>query len=284
MVAHQPPCNNFFQHCGATGNKGKTKTQHHKQLAILIKEKNPDSEQSEKDVENKITSLERQFCQASDWANNTGQGVDNPGDFEAAIKKGCPLYKELEPIIGDRPNVKPLATNEESDNNLQDGNSPVASQAVLQSINNAAPDSSEEEEDITPNKKKEATVSSVLPKSTGSSNRRLATMDCPSKSKKMRTNNNVDNLLSKYLGDDDEVENPNSFKQLRVREVEAREQEANARMMEAQAVSLLKAKSETDILSIQANATLLQERKKLADEGIDQEEIDALLPLKKSSS
>jgi hypothetical protein len=186
--------------------------------------------------------------------------------------------------MGERPNAKPLATNEESDDDLQDGNSPVASQAVLQSINNTAPDSSSDnEEDITPNKKKEATVSSVSSKSTGSSNRRLATTDRPGKSKKTRTNNNVDNLLSKYLGDDDEVENPNSFKQLRVREVEAREQEANARMMEAQAVSL-KAKSETDILSIQANATLLRERKKLAYEGIDQAEIDALLPLKKSSS
>ena len=94
------------------GNKGKTKTQHQKELALLLADKKPGSERSEKDVENKIVSLERQFRTASDWANNTGQGVDKPGDFEAAIKKGCPLYHELEPAMGERPNAKPLCTND----------------------------------------------------------------------------------------------------------------------------------------------------------------------------
>jgi hypothetical protein len=52
---------NYADYCGANGNKGKTKTQHHKELALLIQQKLPQSERTEKDVENKITSLERQF-------------------------------------------------------------------------------------------------------------------------------------------------------------------------------------------------------------------------------
>jgi hypothetical protein len=64
---------NYADYCGTNGNKGKSKTQHHKELSLLIKEKVPHSEQTEKDVENKITGLERQFCLTSDWPNNTGQ-------------------------------------------------------------------------------------------------------------------------------------------------------------------------------------------------------------------
>ena len=75
-------------------------------------------------MENKIVSLERQFRVATEWANNTGQGVENPGDFEAAILKRCPLYKALEPIMGERPNSKPSYTNEDSDteNVIDEGN------------------------------------------------------------------------------------------------------------------------------------------------------------------
>ena len=64
---------NYAEYCGATGNGGKTKTQHHKDLAWLIKREKPETDRSEKDVENKIVSLERQFRIATDWANNTGQ-------------------------------------------------------------------------------------------------------------------------------------------------------------------------------------------------------------------
>ena len=69
---------NYANYCGASGNKGTSKAQYHKQIAELLQQKAPDSERTAKDVENKINSLERQFRIASDWANNTGQGVDDP--------------------------------------------------------------------------------------------------------------------------------------------------------------------------------------------------------------
>ena len=68
----------------------------------------------------------------------------------------------------------------------------------------------------------------------------------------------------------DDSDEPDSFKALQVREVAAREQEVQAQMIEAKAASE-RAKTETNILSITANATLLRERKKLCEEGISQE-------------
>ena len=49
---------NYADYCGANGNKGKSKTAYHKELSLLLKEKIPECERNEKDVENKITSLE----------------------------------------------------------------------------------------------------------------------------------------------------------------------------------------------------------------------------------
>ena len=114
---------NYASYSGSSGNKGLTKTAYHKKIADIIRTKNPTSERNEKDVENKITSLERQFRQATDWAENTGQGVADPGDFEAAILKRCPFYKELEPIMGERPNARPLGTNEDDDAEEKDSES-----------------------------------------------------------------------------------------------------------------------------------------------------------------
>ena len=82
---------NYAEYCGGTGNKGKSKTQHHKELSLLIKEKVPESQRTEKDVENKITGLERQFRIAADWSNNTGAGVENEESFEAAVLQRCSL-------------------------------------------------------------------------------------------------------------------------------------------------------------------------------------------------
>ncbi len=52
---------NYADYCGANGNKGKSKTQYYKDLAIKIQTEAPNSKRNEKDVENKIVSLEKQF-------------------------------------------------------------------------------------------------------------------------------------------------------------------------------------------------------------------------------
>lgn len=268
---------NYAEYCGCNGNKGKTKTQHHKELAILLKEKLPECERTEKDVENKIVNLERQFRQASDWVANTGQGVDNPGDFEAAVKRRCPLFQELEPIMGDRPNARPLATNEDSSSDGSSVASGIADTAAMASMMSY--------KDTPAQKSSSQTSNSISSKSavsikSGSAGRRLLSKNSAQggRSQKKKKTWDADDTLSSLFMDD--YDGDNTFKNLRVREVEAKEREASAKMLEATANSE-KAKQESSLISIQANATLLRERKKLREEGISQEEIDALLPLQK---
>jgi hypothetical protein len=114
--------------------------------------------------------------------------------------------------------------------------------------------------------------------SKSSAKRRLSSTDATKPKKRSGTKDQADDFVARYLGDDD---GPDSFKQLRLREVKAKEQEANARTIEAEAVAK-KTKSEMEVLSIQASATLLRERKRLLEEGVSQEDIDALLLLKKT--
>jgi hypothetical protein len=258
---------NYAEYCGSNGNKGKSKSQYHKELALLIKEKLPESDRSEKDVENKITSLERQFRVASDWASNTGAGVDNPGDFQAAVIQRCALFNELEPIMGERPNAKPLYSNE-NDSDDEDSMPPlgVSVTAVSQSMNNGG----EGNGNLTPSAtahRPSPNASSISTKSTSSKKRISTSQTVGSKKGK----SGVDDFLSSFLGVQEEEDS--TLKNLRVREVEAKEREAEARMIEAEA--------NREVLNIQAKANLLRERKKLLEEGISASDIDALLPLPK---
>jgi hypothetical protein len=169
----------------------------------------------------------------------------------------------------------------------------VAGTAVNHSMNNEADSGEESDGNLTPVGKEYggAEVSSVSAKSTSSSKRRITASE-PAKNTRKKGNKGmitpVDQMLSSYLGDDDHDDeagdqygNITSFKQLRIREVKARECEAQARMLEAKANSGKAEREESELLSIQAKANLLCERKKLFEKGISQEEIDKLLPLRK---
>ena len=275
---------NYSVYAGSNGNvKGKSKSQFHKELALMIKEKCPGAERESKDVENKIVGLERQFRQASDWANNTGQGVDNPGDFQAALLKRCPLYVELEPIMGERPNSKPLATNEESEEEDED-------EETTEENPTAVEQSCEDTPATTVATTAKGTTPSTLSSEATSLKRFAAATKLPPKKKGAH---DVDHIIATMLGEDGGTQE--DFHALRVREVNAREQEANARqqeadasqqvakarMLEATAVSA-KANMETDLLMIDKKVKLLRARKQLIDEGICTEEnIDEYLPLKK---
>ena len=298
---------NYANYCGANGNKGKSKTQYHKELSTLTQE-TTQSERSEKDVSNKIGSLERQFREASDWANNTGQGVEVTGEqFEDAVKKRCPLYYQLEDIMGDRPNAQPLATNEDEldmttdlDNNNNysfsddDNNNDKDEQFPPN-------DGSDNDSDVSTDKGKGATAKTNAPSNAASASTAVETsLTMPANAKrrgsissnasstkrvssttarKRKTTSEADELLSDMFGSKE-------FSSFREREVQAREQEASARMIEAQATSA-KANKETDTLGIDERVKcmdervkLLRERKRLLDDKVCMEdELNKYLPL-----
>ena len=256
---------NYASYCGANANKsGKSKSQYHKEIAILIKNKKPESDRDAKDVENKITSLERQFRLAMDWRNNTGQGVENPGEFNAATLKRCPLWEQLEPIMGDRPNAKPLATNESDDSE---------SESSLNKTTSTAPTAVDQstENPKTPAK----TVVNEVPNDSGT--KRLTASNSGS-SAHAKKKGKADDVISSFFGGV-ESEHETTYHSLRVREVEAREKEASARMVEANA-NKEKVAVETRMLAIDEKVKLLTARKALLDSGAaTEEDIDNYLPL-----
>lgn len=263
----------LLQHCGSDGNKeGKSKTQFHKEISILIKQKKPLSQRNEKDVENKIGKLERQFREASDWANNAGQGVDDPGSFHNALLKRCPFWDELNPIMGDGPNANALATNEElSDDDslaalLRDNDPPPKTVTAQIAVNQSL---GESESVLTANTTAKTTVeTSKTPKGKGTTEKKRRLAADKKDTKKQRSDSGDDDLLTSHFG------GGANYQQFREREVAARETEANARM--------LVATEEAGIKAIQKKAALFRERKRLQEEGaLSKEDIDLYFPLPK---
>ena len=104
---------NYTKYSGGDGNNGTAKTKFHKEIAEFINERNDGKTvRIAKDVSNKIHKLESQFRTMVDWKNQTGAGLDDPGQVTSYIKSKCKYFYELEAVMGDRPNAEPLSTNE----------------------------------------------------------------------------------------------------------------------------------------------------------------------------
>ena len=62
-----------------------------------------------KSVGAKIARMEGEYKKAFDFVNNTGQGLKDEGkDITDTVKKMCPYYYDLDPIMGTRASTKPL--------------------------------------------------------------------------------------------------------------------------------------------------------------------------------
>ena len=246
---------NYAAYAGANKkNKGTPKSAHHKQIAEFVQSKVPESQRDAKDVQNKINSLESQFRKASDWKNNTGAGLDDPGSIEKGILDRCAHCNELEPIMGDRPNAKPLATSEDFDFNLDsDDNSGTSGQTAVEAVAASAAEPAEStEQPVQVAKERLASTAKKKQRSSGKAK--------------------ADDIVSSLFGD--EVE---EMKSLREREVKAREQEVE--------MNNQKVKAETDLINIKKIATLLKERKELLDSGAcSEEQLDEFLPLPKNNN
>jgi len=103
------------------GNKeGKTKLQICDKIAQLLKAKEVQAKRSNKNILDKIQSMESQFKKAHDWAGDTGQGTNITNEkFEECVQKRCKYYYELLPIIGDCSCFCALATTDNIANTAQ---------------------------------------------------------------------------------------------------------------------------------------------------------------------
>ena len=124
---------NYSRFRGDNKNSGKRKLAHGLQVSNMIKDSGCRMERTAEAVVSKIREIETKFIKAHDWVNNTGQGVkENEGvhSFEGAVRKRCPWYFELEPIMAERSKARPKATTE----SIGDDNPPVPGIVNLDSL------------------------------------------------------------------------------------------------------------------------------------------------------
>lgn len=81
-----------------------------KLLAEWINASGMKVERSAKDVVQQIGKIENMYRNAVDWQIATGRGSESPGEIEDELKKRCKYFYQLQPIMVDRGNFRPLAT------------------------------------------------------------------------------------------------------------------------------------------------------------------------------
>ncbi|DBA03143.1 TPA: hypothetical protein N0F65_003863 [Lagenidium giganteum] len=71
-----------------------------------------------KDIITKISLLEKAFQKTDLWKSGTGAGITNETSLREAVTQKFPHYYTLEPVFGDGPRVRPLLTTD--DDNQQE--------------------------------------------------------------------------------------------------------------------------------------------------------------------
>jgi len=98
---------------GGRISNGKTgmakKEQIWKMLSEKIAEAGITVARNEKSVGAKIARMEGEYKKAFDFVSNTGQGLMDDGeDITETVKKMCPYFYDLDPIMGTRASTRPL--------------------------------------------------------------------------------------------------------------------------------------------------------------------------------
>ena len=105
---------NWSRYKGGKTAPGKTGTIKKEQTWKLLAKKINDAgitvARNAKAVGAKITRMEADYKKAFDFVSNTGQGLMDEGkDITEYVKKLCPYYYELDPIMASRASTKPLS-------------------------------------------------------------------------------------------------------------------------------------------------------------------------------
>jgi hypothetical protein len=107
--------NNWSVYCGGKLASGKTsiikKESTWKVLSHKIKAAGITVDRNPKSVGAKLQRMEAEYKCANDFVMNTGQGLLEEGkDITQYVKKLCPYYYVLHPVMADRASTKPVAS------------------------------------------------------------------------------------------------------------------------------------------------------------------------------
>ena len=97
--------NNYSQWKGGDFHSGITKMTLAGIILTEIKDKGITTTRTSKDVLQKISNMEHLYKQATDFLDGTGAGITCEQSLQEAVKKICPYYYELAPIMSDGPSI-----------------------------------------------------------------------------------------------------------------------------------------------------------------------------------
>ncbi|OWZ03597.1 hypothetical protein PHMEG_00024644 [Phytophthora megakarya] len=274
--------NNYNRYRGGDSESGESKTTIAGEVISKIEAAGITTPRSAKDITNKISALESLFRSAEDWRHCSGQGREyNDPSIRDGLIQRCSLYFQLRDIMIDRASTHPSLLSTDS----------AARQEDTEDENDSSSDVTDSPRDsigVTNAAAQPSTTLPVRPASTPISIAQRPT-------KRSRTSGESEQtpfikmkkiqLAQQRDFQMQDLEIRKRTLELQEREAETRKQQyldetraIDARITEANAQAE-KLRQEAEHWRQQRKIDLLRERNKLQQEGVAQDDIDALLPL-----
>ena len=111
---------------------GMTKKKFAIKIANLINDAGVTCRRDDKQVLNKISHIQKSFRETLDWAyNTTGQGLkeEDEDKWEATIRRRCPHFYDLLPIMGERASASPVIDSEKGIDTTDDSSDSLSDSA-----------------------------------------------------------------------------------------------------------------------------------------------------------
>ena len=260
-------------------------------------------QREQKHVINKISTIEADYRQASDWLGATGSGVECQISVREYVMKLCPFFYDLQDVMEDRASTKPLFSSgcelevDIVDNAVE--SLEAADDEDYAHTNDIDGDKEEktegDAEETSPTdrrKRKSSNISSLVDDEDTSTIQSIPSAKKKGSKNKKRINSVKTSSSFSFSspqfkgGGDDETSMIISLKRKQLKDkAESRKESSKFRQSEVESTIKLqtaqadKVQAEAKTARIIAKVTLLRERKKLLTEGFTQEEVDEALPL-----
>ena len=297
---------NWSMYKGGKTVSGKISVQKKEQTWKMLSKKIADAgitvARNAKSVGAKLARMEADYKKAYDFVSNTGQGLMEEGkDITEYVKKLCPFYYVLDPVMASRASTKPLAMfdSAEGDEDESEATNEDDDAAEPDDVNDPDYDLLQDEDlgDITDEfisnevialdeedtrQQQGAKIQSKKKK------RPLSLVDESPVKKKTKIHpaveilGNLSSAVTEAAAKKAEAKTKELAERKEIATAEAKLKEREINILERKVeLEVRKSTIECDMLDIQQKEQLLLTRKRLADAGVSIDEINAILPLKK---